>query len=156
MLDFKNLPRWIYASASKTIIERAEGAITFVEGLDKLENPTTAAEFRMDGPRFRELSKGYWEVWIAINCFCSWTMDDKDFHKKYVTAGILTNALKDSFSVFKFGDGIDDNRTSKVGCFTPIQDAFNKIQFNYFGQIGPTLRVEQGTIEAHYHMYLEE
>lgn len=156
MVDFTNLPRWIYASANKTMIDRAGSVITFTEGLDKLENPPTAAEFRMDGPRFREISKGYWEIWIAINFFVTVAMKDNDFHDKYRIAGALTQALKDDFGVFKFGDGPDDNRTSQVGCMTLIQDPFNKIQFNYFGQIGPLKRVEQGTIEAHYRMYLEE
>jgi len=156
MIDLTNLPRWCYASASKKIITNAGSAITFTEGLDKDTNPPTAAEFRMDGPRFKEISKGYWEVWIAINVFISVTMKDDDFHDKYRLFGTIAQALNTTIPVFKFGDGIDDDREVQVGCFNLIQDSFNHIQVNYFGQIEKVIRVEQGTVEAHYRMYLTE
>lgn len=156
MIDFTNLPRWIFASCSEDVKSKADNAITFVEGLDRpSENDKDFAEFRLDGPRFTELSKGYWQIWIAINVLVQSTMDDEDFHRKYVTIGKIVEAMKGSISIFKYGDGPDDD-DSLVGCFSMIQDKNNQLRVNHMGQIDKTLRLEQATVEAHYHMYLTE
>lgn len=155
MIDFENLPRWIYASASKAISSNADSAITFFEGTDKDTEPQEGAEFRFDGPRLTEWSKGYFEVWVSINILVQTAMNDEDFHQKYRVIGKIINALRQSFSVFRFGDGVDDDDTL-VGCMMLIQDKNNRLQVNHFGQISPSLRLEHATVEAHYHMFLQE
>lgn len=155
MLD-PNLPRWLYASVSKFMKENTGNTITFFEGTDRDDDPKDGVEFRMDGPRYSELSRGYWNVWIAVNFLVSHTLNNREFHKIHTTAGVLTSALDNAIPVFKFGNGPNDNPLEKIGCLTVIHDKFNRIQVNHLGQVEKDLRLQQATIEARYEMYLQE
>lgn len=157
MIDFENLPRWCFASTSKYITDHSGiNVVNFVEGTDRKDILKDTVEFRMDGPRLHEQSKGQWQIWIAINMLVSTTMNNQDFHEKHRILGKLVNALRGPIPVFKLGDGPKDNREELVGCLTVIQDRFNRIQVNHFGQIDQTVRLEQATVEARYFMYLSE
>lgn len=159
-----HLDRWIFASASKLISARCGGIITFIEGTDKDTNPREGVELRLDGPRATKLGTKAddWDVWVALNLLVSVTMDHsgdqstRDFHRKYKITGIIRDALDTNIPVYRYGDnvGIDDG--SYVGCLIPIHDKFNRIQVNHFGQIEKSLRLEQATVECHYHMELSE
>lgn len=152
LIDFENLPRWIYASASKVI--DANAPITFIEGLDRDDDPKEGAEFRMDGPRLTKLH-GYWKIWTAINILVKTTMESTNFHQKYIVIGEVVNALNTHIPVYRYGNGPQDDN-SFVGCLSVIHDEFNRIQVNHFGQVDKTVRLEQATIEAKYLMYLKE
>jgi hypothetical protein len=151
-------PRWIYASMSKHFNTEMTGTglKVFLEGTDRdtddlgLEH----VEFRQDGPRIRELNANEYWVWVAINILFKSSMDGTNFHNKYVMAGKVVEAFSDTITLFKLGDGPDDD-DSAFGCMV-LQDRPNGIQVNHFGQIEQSLRVEQGTVEAHYIAYLTE
>lgn len=158
-----HLDRWIFASASKLIKARSGNTITFFEGTDKDSNPREGVEFRMDGPRTEKLGSKVddWDVWVAFNLLVSITMDhpntnQRDFHRKYKVTGVVRDALDTDIPVYKYGDNVGIDTGDFVGCLRPIHDKFNRIQVNHFGQIDKALRLEQATVECHYHMELSE
>lgn len=159
----EHLPRWLFASAAVCITARTTALqlqdpplITFYEGGDRdpALKEKESVEFRLDGPRCRQLGSNDWEVWVAINVLFTTTMNDRNTYRKYEIAGKIAAALTDPIPVYKFGDGPDDDRTVLIGCLEVIHDKFNRIQVNHFGQIEKTIRLEQSTVEAHYRMYL--
>ena len=142
-----DLPRLIYRSASQLISTRA-GIITHYEGGDRLQDEQEGVEFRTDGPRFTEISRGYFKIWYAINLLIQHTMDG-NLHTKHTMAGTLVDALNIDIPIL-------DDDDSEIGCLNLMQDEFNRLQVNQFGQIGKTIRLEQSTVEAHYQMYYTE
>ncbi len=160
-----HLDRWIFASASKLIKARTGSVITFFEGTDKDNNPREGVEFRLDGPRATKIGTKAdgWDVWCALNLLVSITMDHppgtpagRDFHRKYKITGIIRDALDTDIPVYRYGDNVGIDNGTLVGCLRPIHDKFNRIQVNHFGQIEKSLRLEQATVECHYHMELLE
>lgn len=152
----EHLDRWIYASCSKTLNARlTSGFITHYEGLNKDSDPIDGVEFRLDGPRRLQVGKREWQIWVAVNILFQHTIDSKDLHKRFRIAGKIATALSDNIPVHKWGNGIEDNGDF-IGCLQVIHDKFNRIQPNHFGQIEKNLKLEQGTVEAHYQMFLME
>lgn len=154
----KHWPRWIFASVSKYFFDTltAQSVNVFVEGTDRDADALgdDHAEFRMDGPRIRELQANEHHIWIAVNMLFKANMNDGNFHRKHVLAGQIADAFISHIPLYKYGNGVDDD-DSQFGCLT-LLDRPTGIQINHFGQIEQTVRVEQGTVEGHYTGYLTD
>jgi hypothetical protein len=153
-----NWPRWIKASVNRAFdqdIRVASGLPLFIEGTDRrTEDLQTYAELRIDGPTITELSKGYWQFEITIDVLVNSKRNDEDIYTLERAVGNVLAAFKHSISVFKFGDGLNDNPTELLDCLILLPRAKDSIIVTNFGQTDIAVRLFQTTVEASYRMNL--
>lgn len=158
MID-PNLSRWIWASCSKFFDDRKGDLTIFFEGDDRdTAKLKDFIEFRMDGPRSRTISHNYTRHDVFINILVQSTMDSMDTHRFWRTVGLVQALFVPCIPVYKYGDGPDDDPSVMVGVLQIRNDGFNgeQLKVSAFGQVDPTVRVQQATIEANYRMNLSE
>jgi len=153
-------PRWAFASFSKHFANQfaADPPLhLFVEGDDRdTARKKDFAEFRMDGARIREMSKGYFRLYIPVNILVQSTMDSRDTHRIYRSVGKAVAAFTDTIAIYKLGtDPVIDDSTQLV-CMTLIKDKLNELKVNHFGQVDTTTRLQQATVEGHYEGFITE
>lgn len=127
----------------------------FIEG--QLRDTRTLKDFielRVDGPRFTEVSKGYWLVYCEVNMLVQSTMDDRDYHRIERTLGTVIIAFSNIY-VYRLGDGAGDDQ-SLLGCLRLVQDerTRERLQVYRLGQIEKTNQILQAVVEGHYRMEL--
>lgn len=150
--------RWIVASITKhfhNAIEVEFGIQTIDPGIyfSTTTRESKYCEVRVDGPMFKELSKGYFNARVQVNIFISIDMDRTDMTVMPTIMGIVQNAMSKSIVVERLGSGENDDK-SKVCCLTLI-DSYglrDAIETNNYGQIDPNVPLHQATCEAHYEM----
>jgi len=153
-----NWPRWIFASLSKHFADAMEVAKIplFIEGqyrdTDELKE---FVELRMQGPTYRQISKGCWWLRVEINILIQFTMNDKDYHRPHQMVGIVAAAFKDAIIAYKKGKGPDDDQTV-LGCLQLLQDSRSRefLETHQFGQIDKKTNIIQAAVEGHYKMIL--
>lgn len=153
----KNWDRWIFASISKEFNDNRQTIPLFVEGQhrDDTQDKATLFELRIDGPNYTEVSKDCWRIDIEVNILVQAAMDNEDFHTIRKLCGIASAMFINNLPIFKFGDGVDDD-DSLLSCMKLLQDVKGRerIQTSHFGQIDPSVKVQQSTVEGHYRMLL--
>lgn len=153
-------PRWAFASFSKHFSDQfavSPALHCFVEGDDRdTAHRKDFVEFRMDGPRIRELSKGYHRLYVPVNILVTSTMGGSDTHRLHKSIGRAVAAFTDTIAVFKLGtDPVIDDGTQLV-CMSIMRDKLNELRVNHFGQIDPITRIQQASVEAHYEGFITE
>lgn len=149
----ENWIRWVRASCKVHFESKKQSEVLYHEATDHdvLKQIQKYGELRVDGPRFIPLN-GFTRLEVIINLLITSMRDDNDLYKFDRTAGIFSAAFTESLSVYKFGDGPQDNATSFLGCLTLAPNS--PVKFNYFGIIDPTVRLEQGSLEGRYYLDL--
>jgi len=152
-----NWNKWIFASVSKHFDTYRGTLPMFVEGQVRDTHDTKDFfELRMDGPNYTEYSKGYFRVYIEVNCLLQSAMDDIDFHRIHRNLGIVASIFTRPIVIKKYGDTpiIDDGST--LGCLSLISDdrGKEKVQTSQFGQITQKDKLIQAIVEAHYEIFL--
>ncbi len=151
-----NWVRWIRASVNQhfhTIVQPS-GLMLLFEGTDRrTEDQRDASELRLDGPKINEISKGYWRFDIVIDVLIKSALSDQNIYTIERDQGNVLAAFTTSISVFKYGDGIDDDQTY-LGCLVLCPDYGEAIIVTNFGQVQNEVRVRQSTVEATYRMEL--
>ena len=147
-----NWNRWILTSAFTHFTARV-GENLVLDGMDRdgLEDDPLFAEFRMDGPRYQQLTTNYYRLWFAFNIVVTSAIDPVDLTKKHDLIGDIVNAFTLELAINRYGDGVGDD-DSLLECATLDRDA--PIRVNQLGQIDKDIRIEQATIEGHYLLYL--
>ena len=142
----ENYVRWIKSSCLKHFADKYSGRIKLqVEGDDKtVSGHADYLEFRLDGPYFKELGAGYTEIYIEIN------MRDDDLYRHERNVGIATIPFTKGISVFKYGDGPDDNPLEQLFCLVSALGEREHIVISNFGVIKSDVRMMQSTVESHY------
>ncbi len=152
-------PRWVFASFSKHFADKftASGLPFFVEGDDRdTAELQDFAEFRMDGPRIRELSKGYFRLFVPVNILVQSSMNDQSTHRLHTSLGKVLDAFTDSIVVFKLGaTPIIDDGTSLV-CMVQLREKLDELRVNHFGQVDTASRIQQASVEGHYEGFITE
>lgn len=154
----RHWPRWVFASVCKHFNDRKEALPLYIEGQHRDANPPKDfLELRMDGPYLTEESKDYWRLYIEISILVQSTVDDQDYHRIHKSVGQVAEAFTEGISVFKYGDGDDDDQ-SLIGCLQLVQDLGKRerIQINHFGQVEAATPLRMASVEGHYVMYLDE
>jgi hypothetical protein len=153
MID-ENWTRWILASTS-VYFDGAVDLPMFLEGQERdTKDLKDFFEFRIDGPWYTERTKNDWRVYVEINLLVQSTMKVKDFHSHAKNLGKVAAAFQ-SIQIFRCGNGpLDDD--SLLGCLQLIQNdrKRERVVTANFGQIEPHVKVQQGTIEGHFEMFL--
>lgn len=147
----REIPRWTQLSVRKQFVERTENIpVFFEETFKKTYNEPLYVELRIDGPYCTPVgTKNEYESYIEVNALLSASFDEKDTMRIHNLAGVVQTALAKDFCVFKLGPNAWDDK-SYFETFQLIAD--ENIQLSQFGQIDPTNKIYQATVEAHYRM----
>ena len=127
----------------------------YIEGVDRrTDSEANYAELRYDGPHFDEISRGYWQVDIAIDVLVTSKLNDQNIYTLEINNGAVLAAFTTDVPVFLYGDGPSDNPTTQLGCFSLCPRPDEPIRVTNFGQIQNDARFRQTSIEATYRMNL--
>jgi hypothetical protein len=153
----ENLPRWIFASASKFFTAQLQQneIPVFLEGQERqTEGILDYIEFRLDGPYLVECTKDEYKVNIEVNLLIVTMIDLQDFHKLYRICGYALECFK-AIPIYKYGDGIDDDQ-SYIGCMIVPRTADQReaTRVSHFGRLEPDKPILQSSIEGHYSFYV--
>jgi hypothetical protein len=153
----ENWPRWITASLRmnfKGIIEPTYQL--FIEGSGyKDETAKARCEFRVDGPHSHQLTSNEWYLEIVVNVLALASLDVPDKDLIFRICGKVATAFKQTIPIYRYGtdiavDDLDQNNPTIYGCLILKQDAQHPIAINHFGQINPSVRLTQSSIEGNY------
>lgn len=145
--------RWISQSVIIHFKTKTSPIFMYVEGrLRPDPEPEPRFELRLDGPYFDQVSNGCWDIDVEINLLITSFRDETDAYKHDRLKGIAAAAFTDQIGVFKYGNGINDNKNVMLGCLIERSGEREKIVVSNFGLIEPTNRLIQSTVEAHYRM----
>lgn len=154
--------RWIFASITEHFSSNVmtPNSITFItEGIHERDNDFMSepdrAEIRINGPFGRELSAGYWRLWVDINILVTSYFDGatKDVYTLERNLGLIHEFTDTSIPIHRFGNGAGDDGTL-LGCLSPRHAINDSIRIIHFGQINKVDRIKQSQIDARYVMYL--
>jgi len=158
----KNWARWIQASLTtyfKQVLETDNSLVFYVEALSReksnAKNVTDWVEQRWNGPFIKEHSRNLFCLDIEINFVVNSVVNRQDTYTHKQIVGIVMSSLVNNISVFKFGDGVDDDEDVLLGCLQLRVDNKSGIFTNYFGRTQDAVEIEQSTVEASYYMYLK-
>lgn len=153
----RNWPRWIFASASKYFSDLIVPTCPlFIEGASR--DPTVQKdfiEFRLDGPYVNEASKNCFYIDCEINLLVHCYKNDSDLHKIYRLCGAALAAFTPAFPVYKYGNGDADDQ-SILECMQLVRsnDQREAVRVSHFGQLDPSKKLMQSSVEGHYKMLL--
>ena len=152
----KSWPRWITASVMQHIsaLAIADGYEVFIEGDTRIEKARNFIELRLDGPYFKQQTKGRWMIKIEVNILIQQEIDSTNLYTIKDVQGAICSYLTDII-LYEYG-GIGDS--SSFGCLQSLnrQDNHDHLIISNFGRIEPDANIEQSTVECHYETYLEE
>jgi hypothetical protein len=160
--------RWIFASLASYLKEVAEeqDLPVLVEHLDErteaFMRSADRAEIRITGPFTRELSKGYWQVFVDANVLLTSRYDgsQKNGYDILIHAGAFHAAMNLPVGIWNFGsqqgDYVEDDPETHtfLGCLVPRPG--QSVRVLNFGQIDTVEKIKQTEIEARYTMELLE
>jgi len=141
-----NWSRWIYSSLAGHLHDAAGAIPALVEGVedrtDAFMQAPERAEIRVNGPIANELSHDYWRLDVFANVVV--TVQFGNPYRIQEIAGLFQAEMDEPVEVKQFGGD-----ESHVGCLSP-----GKITITHFGQVDPTNRILQATVDCSYHIYL--
>lgn len=152
------LPNYLLLSAGKHF-SNISGIKTFVEGAEErdLSGETDWIEIRIDGPNIGEVSKDLLLITSEINLLICTHMDIEAPFNHVTNVGKVANIFED-FYIYKYGSDSDEDDESVVGLFKlePTDDLGEKIAICNMGQIDPSIKLLQTTIEGHFKMFVNK
>lgn len=112
---------------------------------------TSYAEFRMDGPFIRRVTRNeiHWDVEINILVHAGISLRYSD--EIETVLGIMAAAYEYSIPVYKYGDNVGDDQ-SQIGCLIIVTEKGEDIEVSRFGQVNPDTKLAQASIDGHYKM----
>lgn len=143
--------RWIYVSLS-VHFEEARGSIPFfVEGQIR---PTTIydfAEYRQDGPFYKEVNPDHWHIDVLASVLIQMVQDNNDIHKLERWSGVFASAFERDICCYRYGDEQNDDG-GQFGVLSIRPGEY--VRVDKFGQTQPAARILQASIECRYRMDL--
>lgn len=155
MIPIEMIPRWSHASVKDFIKRVFSGMPILVEGEDdRNSDKPFYCELRIDGPIMTEHgTKGEWLGQVQVNILITVKKDEKYVHILQDKIGLAVKVLNNCIPVKRIGSletTIDDG-----SLVTVLQlDPDTTIDVSNFGQVDPSTRVQQASVEAHYRMQL--
>lgn len=147
----REVPRWTHLSVRKQFVNAVENAPVFFEEAFKTTYVEPLyIELRIDGPYCTPVgTRNEYEAYIEVNALVTAAFDEQDTMKIQNLVGVVTVALSKDFCVYKLGPNSWDDKTF-FESYQLISD--DNIQVSNFGQIDPTNKIFQTSVEAHYRM----
>jgi hypothetical protein len=152
MSDYlREVPRWTQLSVRKQFVARTENVpVLFEEQIKQNNKMPIYVELRIDGPFCTPFgTRNEYEAVIEVNALLCSAYDEKDIMKLHNLGGVVISALAEDFCVYKLGPNAWDDK-SLFETYQLVTD--DNIQMSNFGQIDPTNKIYQATVEAHYRM----
>ena len=151
-------PKWLFLSAAKHFTDSISGITTFVEGAQErnLSGQSSWIEIRIDGPDIREVSKETMILESEINLLVATHIDHDAPAQHVINVGKATNAFTD-FKVYQYGEeSEDDGSFLEVARLEPLAEVKERIKVANMGQIDPSIKLLQTTVEGHYRLIVNE
>lgn len=147
-----NIGKWVTASITKHFIDVVKTTNKFEiipEGMSVANKESNYCELRITGPIFTELSKNFYKIEVFVNVLINTVIDNDNIYTKEDNCRKILPAFDRCISVYKYGDGgnLDDNT------FIDYLNRDDPVEVLQFGQIDPTIRVMQTTIDSKYCMH---
>ncbi len=143
-------PQWITWITSSFVVYFKTQCVgiklpLFIVGETRDQSTTTFAEFRLEGPYFNELTKGYWKIEVYIALLLTMINDENDLYKAQRIAGQLLAMFDKDIPIFRYNE-----ENTMLGCMRLVPN--EKLIQTVYGPLQPATPVTQSSIEAHYHM----
>lgn len=152
--------RWIFSSVAQYVKSVADDndLPLLVEGVeDRLSSKireTTHAEVRVNGPLLKEISAGYWRLYVSINILIQDYMDaSHNAYDLFRHCGVFAEALSDVIPITKCGEGVDEDG-DLVGCLSLRPELSQSVAVDHFGQLKEDVRLRQSNVRGEFVMYL--
>lgn len=149
----ERLPTWGTLSIRDQFIKRTQNIPVFFEEQPKINNgetkqPPIYCELRIDGPFIKPLGGRHEiEAVVEVNVVITAQYDEKNTQSLNKLSGIVLQALLEDFCIYKLGAEPCDDK-SYFDIYQLIPD--DNIEQSNFGQVDPTNKVYQSTVEGHY------
>ncbi len=151
-----NWVRWVMASIFKYFDDAKGPYFLHIEGTERATKDLDKwAELRVNGPHIFERSKKDWELSCEINVLVSAQANSPNCYDYPTLSGWFAALFASTIHIYKFGSEVGDDQ-SYVGCLQIQSNGNEKIQVSHFGVIEPGSNLQQGSVDAHYNMYLSE
>ena len=163
----KDWPRWIFASLAAYFEQVAESQSlpVLVETRDICSkdfiNAGDRVEVRITGPFIRELSKGFYQVFVDVSIFLISRLDArKNSYDLMKYAGVFQEAMNAPIAVFNFGSEVgdfvdgDSSTLKNLGCLEPREG--KTVSISHYGQINEVDHIRQTECECKYEMEISE
>lgn len=146
----KNLNAIIAASVAMHFTSKIEGLTTYVEGDPHRPNDKDHVEIRYDGPITEQVSALESKVDFEVNLLVTTAIQSEN-GDLYAHSRNVDKAIPAFVDIPIFRDN------DVIGCAELKQNSRSRdyIEVRQFGQIEPSILIEQATIEGHYTVYLE-
>lgn len=156
-MQLEHMPRWITASVNTYVKRQLAGRNLYIEGQQRnTSDMEDYFELRMDGPHMIQVTALEWNFYVTVNLLLTIKKDEQDMYKLQKLMGTALKALAVCIPVYKFGNGPDDDNASRIGELVRKEMPQAPVDTTTFGQIDPTLPVEQGVSAAPYELYVCE
>lgn len=152
-----NWTRWIAASLCKHFKDSLDssGLPLFVEGqLRRTDHLEDYAELRYTGPRFNELSRGYWQIDVDLDVLIVSKSKNTSIFDPEIDVGAVLAAFTEDIPVQKYGNKPGDDPDVQLGCLR-LNPEGGEIVVNNFGYPQDQVRLRQASVEATYRMNLQ-
>jgi hypothetical protein len=150
-------PLWgvyVIKSLAKFLDENRGSVPLFVEGFERdTADLPEYIELRVDGPSTRETTKNCWKLYFEVNVLIVVQQNNNNAYRTRELMGFVSTFFVDSIAVHEWEDGEDD--PAKIGCLQRVHRGKDTVEQSYFGKIRPDTRIEQGTVEVHYDLYID-
>jgi hypothetical protein len=160
-----NMSRWIMASCRTWFETNKQNNIPIFYEYTRHKNITQNetkheipqyAEFRLNGPDYRQISAN--EVWynIEINVLCSQTLIEGQADVMEMLIGSIYPAFTTCIPVYRYGDPILNalNDSSFVGPLMINDEKDGQVNVYRFGQANPDTLFSQTSLEGGYRLKL--
>lgn len=141
-----NWSRWVYSSLAGHLHDAAGSLPVLVEGVDdrtdEFMQAKDRAEVRVNGPTSAELSNDFWRLKVQANVVL--TVQSGNPYRIQELAGLFQAAMDQFVAVKKYGGD-----ETQIGCLSP-----GEVTITHFGQVDPTNRILQATVDCSYHIDL--
>lgn len=149
-----HLPRWVFASLADHFTKGLTNC--YVEGNERnMETERQDSyELRIDGPYMSEVAKNQLRVYSEVNILVCTYMDATAAIRHMTNIGKAVDLFND-IVIYKYGDesGIDTKAKVELFRLLPMGET-DRIQVSNFGQIEPSYKLLQASVEGHYKMLI--
>jgi len=150
-----SLPKWVFLSCAKHFTDNISGIAVFVEGAQErdLSGNNDWIEIRVDGPNIKEVSNDTYVIESQINLLVATHFSPNAPSDHVINVGKAVAAFTD-FYIYKYGEdsGEDTGATLEVFRLEPLDNNRERIHVANMGQLDPSLKLLQTTVEGQFRM----
>lgn len=150
----KNWPKWFQASIRKACetIATANSIALHVEGEDReTDDLSEYVELRVHGPDVLEIARNQYRIDVTVNLLVTVKRSLKNMWRRHEIAGIFMSGLDPDISIYKLGNGPDDDKT-KLTCLM-LRDSLGEsmgLKYRDLGRLQTAADLIQAVVNGTY------